>query len=225
MKEYTEQQIYQFIEEKHLHSILPIAGMTEEIKEFIRQKTERAFYNIERVKLNENCGECDKSYADPYIISEWFGSPWDIEGTIYHFCDAECRENFECCSDTFYCERCDRNIATSRGHLSHVRTIDECEQICLQCYQEEILENGVDVELIQEGKLPGMFFNHGNAEVTDAGWETHKYNFFVHFGQREELMNELLELSEKYKLIIAYEHLSIMGDEGWISIYKKEREE
>jgi len=41
---------------------------------------------------------------------------------------------------------------------------------CLKCYQELILENGVEREKLEEGFIPEMFFSWGNLEPIRAGY-------------------------------------------------------
>jgi hypothetical protein len=99
------------------------------------------------------------------------------------------------------------------------------EEICLRCYQEHIFENGVEREKLEAGEIPGMFFNYGNPEPKQAGYEEVP-GFSDHFINDERsadaFRRKALELmSSGYKVVIGYERLAIGGSEGYVTLMAK----
>ena len=74
---------------------------------------------------------------------------------------------FECMA--CYRTICEQNPRNGWKVQYRVDDFEDYEQICLQCYQTELLENGVNREKIENGEIDGMFFNY-NDPVLES-WE------------------------------------------------------
>ena len=166
-----------------------------------------------------------------------FDSPFQDEGTTIHIHanSVPNREDYdysESCSERledqswadfryFNCEHCGRFICRqnpSQGYMTQVRTINDCEEICLRCYETYVLENGIDLADVLDGRLPGMFFSGDNHEPLDAGYELVVEN--------TSDTDRLLRLSKDYinrafKVVIGYESMGIGGG-GYASLFVKD---
>lgn len=197
---------------------------------------------VERNKQIETCEECDEpGLKEEMIEVELYDSPYDVNGRIAYFhreipekfADDSMFKYYESCFDLltdtgwadfryFYCEDCQRYVcrqSPSNGWHGQVRIINDCEEICLKCYREMILEEGVDREQIEAGQFPGLF--HPNAE--EAGYECIDENIYistqVHIDRARERILKLMD--EGYKIVIGYKSMAIGGLEGTISIHIK----
>jgi len=122
------------------------------------------------------------------------------------------------------CAGCNRIICVRykrNGWHEHFRNIDD-EQICLRCYEEVLLLDGVDRDDIEAGKLPGMFFSHGNPELKEAGFTEIGPRFIRSDESIQRVKMEILELMDSgHIVIIGYERMAEGGGEGTISIHAK----
>jgi len=154
-----------------------------------------------------------------------YDTPWEDEGRDIHFCGAECREAYLYSGDFQYqdCPACQRLICQQNpgnGYMWQFRN-----EICLRCYEQEILENGCDPAKFKARTLPGMFFSWDNSEPLDAGFEyvPHYKNAFINgdldAGDACAVALDLIKRGGK--VICGYENLSICGDEGFISLFCK----
>lgn len=174
----------------------------------------------------ERCDSCLEHFPRDHfgdVYGTYYDSPFDESGDDKQFCSEDCQQSYE--ESTFYCDSCNRYIERSNGHLSHIRDYYG-ELICLRCYEEIILEEGVSREDFEKQRLSGMFFNHGNPEPISVGW-------FEVSGMDYEFVSEnspslkrycqvAMELIDAgFKVLNAYEHLSIMGGEGYVTLMAK----
>lgn len=178
----------------------------------------------------EDCDGCGEATLENDLNEQFFYmSPFDDEesGTGLKYCPS-CWEQGESLDEgTFYCDRCERQIADSNGHMTYYRLIDECEQVCLRCVEDVLRSHGIAgfehelQELFEHGRLFGMFFNVGELEAD--GWEHELSNVCV--GSTDEAMviaRKAQELHEDgRRIIIGYERLSIVGDEGYVTLFSK----
>lgn len=68
-------------------------------------------------------------------------------------------------------DSCDREICEqnpSNGWHIQYRDYDG-DRLCLRCYKDLILENGIDREKLEDGKIPGMSFDRGNSAAMECG--------------------------------------------------------
>ena len=213
-------------------SSLPLPGWEDWVEESQAARATRiADYLNEREDRDYGyaCDECGAEPCSKEAAGSIHLSPYDDDAEELHFCSEECRERYEQTSG-FWCEECNRFISnlSSNSMIAHERVICDGATRCLSCHVKDLLENGInterDLDQLAEGMLPGVWFNLGNDEALDAGFEEHGEQRFIRNGSDAlKTAREIEELMDTYKVIIAYENLSIMGDEGWISIYKKAR--
>ena len=91
----------------------------------------------------------------------------------------------------------------------------------MRCYEEGILKFGVERKDIEDGRLPGMFFDYGNPELKAAGYIEHG-RYFVNSRSKDSVKEDILKIMDAgYQVVIGYERLANTGDEGHISVHIK----
>ena len=188
-----------------------------------------------RTEKKVTCYECDrKRPKESTDVYELYDTPFDEVGTTSYLCNDENWQHQSCSeilSDTswadfryFTCERCYRKICEQdkdNGWHIHYRIVNECEQICLKCYEDEILENGISRESIENRELSGMFFNSGDLKEWTKFID---YRFINDDESENRTLDEVLtNMDNGYKVIIDYERMAIGGLEGYISAYRKKQ--
>jgi len=191
------------------------------------------------------CWECGLEGAISNMYRyELYDTPWDDEPRIAYLhkhVPSKLRTDhyfkyLESCSELlddpgwadfryFLCDGCYRMVCAQNprnGWHSQVRYLDDGEtSYCLRCYEEHILENGIDREELENGKLPGMFFSNDNHEALDAGYRVEIYNQKV--GDPKPIIDKALELIDSgHEVIIGYESMAIGGLEGYVTLFSKE---
>jgi len=127
----------------------------------------------------------------------------------------------------FECQKCLRIVCRqSPGNGWHVQVREtEDGEICLRCYEKQLLENGVSREKFENKTLPGMFFSFGNSELLIAGWDGVRgfQNYYVNSQEKiKTICDEAMALIDKgQKVIVAYESMGIGGGEGYVSLFSK----
>ena len=114
---------------------------------------------------------------------------------------------------------CEQN--PSNGWHVQYRIENECEQVCLKCYQDEILENGISRESVENGELSGMFLDRDCLD----GWDkVLDYIRITDSETKQEVLDDILAwMDDDYKVVIDYDRMAIGGLEGYISVYRKKR--
>jgi len=151
-----------------------------------------------------------------------YDSPFSDDTTIYTFCSTACYESWRESDEVETCEICGKLIRTSKGHHYNFRDING-GYICLACYMTDILANGVSKQSFIDRTLSGMFFDSGDLE--NAGYiPIPEYEYFA-VGSKysiDRYCNAALEYIDKgYKVVTEYDDLSIMGNEGFVSMHVK----
>lgn len=126
----------------------------------------------------------------------------------------------------FYCDGCNRMVcsqAPENGWHSQCRIVNECEQVCLKCYEEMLLEEGSPREDFEDGKLPGMFFNAGDL----VDWECVVDDAYIRGREdaRKVCDVAIAKIDDGYKCLVDYERMAIGGLEGYVSLYAKKIED
>jgi hypothetical protein len=128
----------------------------------------------------------------------------------------------------FFCDPCAREVCRqnpSNGWMVQYRLVDD-EQICLSCYQDMILEDGVEREKLESGEIPGMFFSYGNPEPKLAGYEEVPgfSDYFVNDSRSvDRFTKKALELmDEGYNVVVGYERMAYGGGEGYVTLMVKD---
>jgi len=210
---------------------LPLPGFGDTAEELARGRALRVFrYLQERAeRLYVPCDNCEEKSAKKPFTRYVYDTPWDKEEREKHFCSDDCGDTYmyEEPWAYFWCDRCDREISEQHPRNGwHIQYRDyDGNTVCLRCYQDLILEYGVEEEKLRKGMIPGMFFNHGNPEALLAGYnEVPGFaNFFVS-DQKEtdRFRKKALELIEGgRKVVIGYERLAIGGSEGYVTLLAK----
>ena len=222
------EELYQTILERQ-HPVLP--GF-EDI--FDERASQRAFkihdYLLDRAdRLDENCQLCWEKPSRKSHTRGVYETPWDANEVEKTFCSEEHAETYlsEDPFAYFWCEPCGRQICKqnpANGWMVQVKDYDG-EEVCLSCYQDLILENGLERDKFEAGQIPGMFFSHGNPEPLDAGYtEVDGFDrFFVKGSDRvRQVRDKALELIDSgCKVVVGYENMAITGDEGFVSLFRK----
>ena len=184
------------------------------------------------------CGEAIKRNED-YTTIDVYDSPWGSSKTIYVHVDNELSADYGIsCEQALYdehwadfryfdCPMCSRIIirqCPSNGWHSYVQITDEGEEICMRCYEEEILEHGIPREKFEQHTVAGMFFNQ--EELRKNSWERVIWDTFL----RSEAsvaaycQEAIKYIDQDYKVITDYERLGLGGGEGYVSLWVKRDE-
>lgn len=165
---------------------------------------------------------------------DWvYHTPWEDNPHEIRFCSENCEEEYLHSGDFsyFYCEGCNREVCEQNprnGWMIQYRITNDSEQVCLRCYEEDILKNGQPDEDYEGDKINGgMFFSYGNLEPLRADYETLLEDFFIGSSQAAAEYNKMARdyINQGYQLITCYERLAIGGLEGTITLMGKRRSE
>jgi len=193
--------------------------------------------------MKHPCYECGRTNTKKVAV-ELFDTPWNETGHVEYLCREAPRKiqaNYlaESCMDLledtgwddfryFTCEYCSRLVCRQNprnGWHSQVREVNDGEEVCLRCYQEELLANGLETERekLEAGELPGMFFDSGNSELVEAGYhQVGEDRFIGGSAAGKAIAQEALALMDAgHKVVIGYERMAIGGLEGTVSLWAK----
>ena len=192
------------------------------------------------------CHECgiEGNATDMYKL-DVYDTPWEkVPETIYvhKVMPVEATEGngylqyIESCLDLltdtgwsdfryFTCEHCQRMICRQnpkQGWHNQVRIINECEEICLQCYETMTLENGIPIDDFEAGMVPVMFFSSDNHEPLDAGYQVDPAIdcLFITSG-KAVCEAAITHIKQGHKVVIGYERMAMGGSEGSVSLFYK----
>ena len=176
---------------------------------------------------NKKCSFCgEKESIEEFSKCGQYNSPWDKEPSENAYCSEECLQNSENSyySDYSYqyCEHCGKNIIVrcpSNGWREYFH-YENGECFCVKCYQDFILENGIDSEKFEGGKIAGDFFD--DEDLKKAGYKQES-EFFISGSNsiKEYCALALKFIKAGFKVVTNYERLSIIGDEGSITLWLK----
>lgn len=178
---------------------------------------------------------------------EVYDSPWQVEPTIIYACVNPSSEyhggamdvigRFGACVDLltdtswadfryFTCEWCERMVISqcpSNGYHSYVRIVNECEQVCLKCYEERMFDEGLPREDFEAGKIPGMFCDR--SELEKHGFETVDGFETARIASTEDAdrfcARAMALIDTGHVVAVDYESMGIGGSEGYVSLYAK----
>jgi hypothetical protein len=178
------------------------------------------------VEMGEPRSFCIDQFGHYELLNDKDKADWGRTWEHYESCASVLNDHGWADFRYFDCVECKRTICEQNPkngwHQQFKRTTLE-EYICLRCYTEDILEHGIHENLIaNRGVGAGVFFNHGNPEVIKAGYEL-LFDFIKVAGTNAEEIKQLClkNIHEGFKIVICIERLSTMGDEGWVSVYRK----
>jgi hypothetical protein len=128
----------------------------------------------------------------------------------------------------FECETCGRLVARRCGYngwRSYVHTREDGGEICMKCYQEELLEEGTSAESFEAG-IPGDFFARDT--LVDCGYSPVPgiEHFFVHNEEtRGRVCRMALDLISRGRKVVAdYDSMAYGGGEGFITLWSRKGE-
>ena len=142
----------------------------------------------------------------------------------YESCDDVLKDSGWADFRYFECVGCYRTICEQNPkngwHVQYrIEDPEEYEQVCLKCYQDEILENGISRESVENGELSGMFLDRDCLD----GWDkVLDYIRIADSETKQEVLDDILAwMDDDYKVVIDYDRMAIGGLEGYISVYRK----
>ena len=199
------------------------------------------YIEVSGIEVRE-CWECletiifEGEYKEDFVEVDVFDSPFDTVPLKQFFHATEEYDEDQNCYrrafDTgwgdfrlFVCDDCGRIInrqCPSNGWHSYVKTIDyDGNEICLDCYEKDILENGVPFESFKSGKVEGMFA----PKAEENGYEVvegFKMFFINNRSSANEYCKKAIELIYAgYNILNDYERMAIGGLEGYVTMWAK----
>jgi hypothetical protein len=180
------------------------------------------------LRLDEECCYCCKS-ARADCTTEVFDTPWEDEPEEKYFCSEKCQELYLYSGDFQYftCDACGREICGQNPRNGwHVQY--RCEDgwiFCLKCYEDKLFKYGCDIEKLKLGYIPGAFLEEFDLYNSGYGKVRPYVNYFIGSQNSKKLfIDKALELiNNDYIIIINYENIAITGDEGYVSLWAKEK--
>lgn len=157
------------------------------------------------------CGQCGKLYAiKDEVKTRLYEHSYAEKPEVKKLCSEECRDNAE--ESYYYCEGCDRFIYYEDNFHNH-----NDATLCDKCYSKELLTNGLTVI---EDTINGMFFSKN--ELYKNKWEF-EVSKFVNYANKDDTLNRAKELLETKRVLFRYTSLSIVGNEGYVEIWTKNK--
>jgi hypothetical protein len=165
----------------------------------------------------------------PGFYRELYPTPWEDVPREVWFHDEDCEEYY-CRTGDFqyhFCESCEREICQqnpSNGWMWQFREQADLGDVCLRCYESQILEHGQPRSDYEEpGKIKGgMFFGYGNGEPKATGYaEVGGFDFFFARDPDQASAYNLkaLELIDSgQQVLTAYERMAIGNLEGYLTL-------
>jgi len=212
----------------------------KQLELFIREKA----IELPMLPTSDKTAKCEEfgivCFEEDMILRDMWSRPFDSAPEETNF---SCYHAYDCMIGGVYskdfryftCECCNRTICEqnpSNGWHVQYRIVNECEQICLKCYEEDLFKNGVDLdEVLEKETIPGMFFNTSDLEregfsilkgmdgvMVGSGYSNYSdpKNFFNKIrGMYEELKDKIV--------IFEYDTMAIGGMGGYVTVYCKNR--
>ena len=125
----------------------------------------------------------------------------------------------------FACAACHRTIirqCPSNGWRSYVKERDG-KEICVKCYQDEVLANGEIIEAFEGGRIPGDFYNEW--DIRGNGWKPIDKlgNFFFSGSESAKRFcdSAIGLINQGKKVLVDYDSIAITGEEGYVSLFVK----
>ena len=189
----------------------------------------------------DTCHECGevfkkKEFSRGNVVEiKLYDDPWATEPCIVRV-HADNDDGHGTCLDKltdtgwsdfryFDCPICQRLIVSQcldNGWRSFQKEYGD-ELICVKCYQEMKLEGGEESEDLENGKIPGDFFN--DSDLNAHGWSLVPGMNGVHIVGKDSARSfckaALNVISLGHKVLVNYDSMGIGGGEGYVSLYCK----
>ncbi len=164
------------------------------------------------------CECCEKNTAQTTV--EIF-EPFEDKGYVMDIC-TDCDERGDATSDSFYCQSCGRYIYFNNGMRDNMRTFyGTPDYSCVACWQKHALKDGMDPDDFEGDTMRGDFFN--DDDLVKAGFEKTGFSPFVSSQTGAGMVNAYCRqmLAEGRKVVLCYERLSMLGDEGDVAVWTR----
>jgi len=182
------------------------------------------------------CHECGEKFkrGESKQVVELYDDPWAQKPRIVAVHDDN-EDRYGTCLDKLtdtswadfrykVCDHCNRLIVSqcpSNGWRSYFKLVGD-EEICVRCYQEDMLENGHSAESF-DGSIPGDFFNSEDLGANDWALVPGMADVFIRGKESVERFQKtaLKLIEEGTKVLVDYGAMGIGGGEGYCSLYAK----
>jgi len=212
----------------------------KQLELFIREKA----IELPMLPISDRTAKCEEFgivcfKENMYTFDMWSrpfdSAPEETNFSCYHAYDCMIGNVYSKDYRYFTCECCDRTICEqnpSNGWHVQCRIVNECEQICLKCYEKDLFENGVDLdEVLEKETIPGMFFNTSDLTKNDFYVFNNMGGVLVgsgYSGSRspDVFFNTLRENYEELKtkiIIFEYDSMAIGGLGGYVTVWVKDK--
>lgn len=182
-----------------------------------------------RIKMEEyECdGCCEVKEGEPERVVVTYGTPYYEEGDEFKFCSDECEEVH--LERYFYCEGCERYIATDNGRRKFIRVVEHehphgshNQVMCLVCYEEFLLENGQPVnDFDGASKINGGKFMD-DRELEKEGWKRVGWYKIEGTEDIEQYNEDALHMKDLEVMVITnYESVAVGGIGGSVTMWVK----
>lgn len=230
----TDEWIGKYIEKKSAQSW----GYIEEAPIITVEEVDESILGTEIIR----CDEFDlQYYKDTGIVREMYLRPFEESPTEFTYSSwfaADCDYGSIYSKDFGYqlCDHCGRDICVqnpSNGWHSQFNYLTEDEMVCEKCYQEILMESGVDIdEMLESERLQTAWFS--DSELVEAGFEKHPQMDYVLIGMGRvssrdpnEFWAELRAMREELKdkqVLFLTDSMSIGGMGGYVTMYTKNKQ-
>lgn len=195
--------------------------------------------NKKPYKRTTECHECGEKFkrGESKQILKIYDDPWADQPRICAVHDNNDDEKHGSCLDKmtdtswgdfryFLCDHCDRLIieqCPDNGWRSYYKHNDAGEQVCVKCWQDEIIENGHDAKEFKDGHIPGDFYNE--QDLSSHDWvlvQGMSHRYITGSESAKQFCDRALELiDEGNRVLVDYDAMGIGGGEGYVSLYMK----
>ena len=187
-------------------------------------------------KKTTECHECGARFkkGEEKAVIEIVDDPWATKPRIIAVhSDNEQDGSYGSCldhlTDTSWndhrymeCPLCERMVLMHNGWRPYFKTSGG-EEICVRCYQELRLADGEPKAALENGNVPGDFYN--SADISAHGWTAVSgYQGFYITGKTSAMAfcrAALKLIADGHKALINYDAMGIGSTEGYISLYAK----
>lgn len=172
-----------------------------------------------------------KVFKDLAFKGDLYNTPWDKEPTNeYYSCwfALDCQRGVVYSKDFAYftCNHCSREICEqnpANGWMMQVRNMDKDGEyrVCLKCYEELIIKDGMNEKILEDGTIDGMFGLETTAKKYGYSVVEGFDNYHV-VSDISPIVNKTKELTEKgHLVIVSFDRMAIGGLEGYVTLLSK----
>jgi hypothetical protein len=193
----------------------------------------------------KKCYECGESFhkdetlkSGKVVTLKIFNDPWASSPCTVRVHSANNEGQHGTCLDKltdtswadfryFLCDECCNRLIISQcpsnGWRSYKQIDNAGRDICVKCYQDNILENGHDADDLKRNNIPGDFYNESDISINN--WSLVQGMSDCRIAGSESAENFMAKARELAavgnKVLINYGAMGIGGGEGYVSLYIK----